>query len=182
MFVIVALVAMVTQHAAAQATIDFYCDTYDAEAKVMMFPTGITVNYDGRTYSLVPVNVLPQGMVYSNGATVSALIPITCQSMRFCIGNTCMDFVATGMTAAPSATVPQYGGYNNSQSGSTGSVVGTKQCSLCHGKGWIAGTSTPTYGSGGTHYCYECGREVYASHSHDRCPSCSGRGTVPTIR
>ena len=26
------------------------------------------------------------------------------------------------------------------------------------------------------------GREVYASHSHDRCPSCSGSGSVPTIR
>lgn len=26
------------------------------------------------------------------------------------------------------------------------------------------------------------GREVYTSHSHDRCPSCSGSGSVPTIR
>ncbi len=52
----------------------------------------------------------------------------------------------------------------------------SKQCSLCKGKGWIAGSKTPVYGTGGSYWCDECGREVNASHSHDRCPSCGGSG------
>ena len=70
----------------------------------------------------------------------------------------------------------------NGNSNNGGSCVGTKTCTLCHGKGWVAGNKTPTYGNGGSYYCAECGREVPASHSHDRCPSCGGKGTVPTIR
>lgn len=54
----------------------------------------------------------------------------------------------------------------------------TKLCSLCKGKGWIAGSKTPVYGTGGIYWCDECGREVYASHSHDRCPSCGGTGST----
>lgn len=71
--------------------------------------------------------------------------------------------------------------FQPSNSGSSGSVVGSKTCSLCNGRGWIAGSKTVTYGSGGTYWCSECLRNVGASHSHDRCPSCGGRGTVPTI-
>lgn len=59
-------------------------------------------------------------------------------------------------------------GYNNNGR--------TNTCTLCHGKGWIAGTSTPVYSANKSYYCTECGREVPASHSHDRCPSCGGRG------
>lgn len=49
-------------------------------------------------------------------------------------------------------------------------------CSLCNGKGWIAGTSTPVYSANKSYYCKECGRDVPASHSHDICPSCNGKG------
>ena len=72
--------------------------------------------------------------------------------------------------------------FQPSNSGSSGSVVGSKTCSLCHGRGWIAGSKTATYGNGGTYWCSECQSNVGASHSHDRCPSCGGRGTVPTIK
>lgn len=51
----------------------------------------------------------------------------------------------------------------------------TETCSLCHGKGWIAGSSTPTYGNTGQKVCPDCGI-VNQSHSHDRCPACSGKG------
>lgn len=182
MFIFIAVVAMFTNHVSAQASIDFYCEAYDTEAKMMMFPTGITVTYNNQIYSMTPVNVLPQGIVYSNYAGANACISMTCQNMRFRIGNDCMDFVARNMTATPSVNTYQYGGYGNSTSGNPGSAVGSKQCSLCHGKGYIAGTSTPTYGNGGSYYCNECNREVPASHSHDRCPSCGGKGTVPAIR
>lgn len=75
------------------------------------------------------------------------------------------------------------GGVNlpSQNAGNSRSVVGRKTCSFCHGRSWIAGSKTPTYGNGGTHWCSECHREVGASHSHDRCPSCVGRGTVPSI-
>lgn len=72
--------------------------------------------------------------------------------------------------------------FQPSNSGGSGSVVGRKTCSLCHGRGWIAGSKTATYGNGGTYWCSECQSNVGASHSHDRCPSCGGRGTVPTIK
>lgn len=53
-----------------------------------------------------------------------------------------------------------------------------KTCSLCHGKGWIRGSSTATYGNTGTHWCSECGEQVNASHSHNKCPSCGGKGYI----
>lgn len=68
--------------------------------------------------------------------------------------------------------------YNNTQGAST--VKST--CSLCGGKGWIAGSSTPTYGNSSTHWCTECARTVGASHSHNRCPSCSGLGYIKKIQ
>ena len=63
----------------------------------------------------------------------------------------------------------------NNSSNKTPSTT-QKTCTLCNGKGWIAGSKTPTYGNSDTHWCNECSRNVNASHSHDRCPSCSGRG------
>lgn len=68
---------------------------------------------------------------------------------------------------------------NQGSSGS--SVIGRKTCSMCNGKGWIQGSKTPTYGNMGTYWCDKCHMEVTMSHSHDRCPSCGGSGTVPTI-
>ena len=60
-------------------------------------------------------------------------------------------------------------------------TVGRKTCSLCHGKGWIAGSKSPKYGNTGTYWCQECGRDVLMSHSHDVCPSCGGKGTTPDL-
>lgn len=74
------------------------------------------------------------------------------------------------------------GGNFNVPSTSPGYNSGArKTCSLCHGKGWIAGSKTPTYGNSSPYWCDECSREVPASHSHDRCPSCGGSGTVPDL-
>lgn len=70
--------------------------------------------------------------------------------------------------------------YNNQMNtGGSGTTTSRKKCSLCHGKGWIAGSKSPTYGNTGTYYCSECQRNVPQSHSHDRCPSCGGKGYVP---
>ena len=67
----------------------------------------------------------------------------------------------------------------NANNCNTPQTVGSKTCSLCNGKGWIPGSKTPKYGNTGTYWCYECGREVTYSHSHDSCPSCGGKRTVP---
>ena len=76
--------------------------------------------------------------------------------------------------------------YNNNapinNGNNSGSSVTQNRCSLCGGKGWIAGSKTPTYGNMGTYWCDECRREVPQSHSHDRCPSCGGKGYTPSIR
>lgn len=72
------------------------------------------------------------------------------------------------------------GGNNNAPFESPNNGQASRErrtCSMCSGRGWIAGTRTPTYGNTETHWCSECRREVPASHSHDRCPSCDGRGT-----
>lgn len=89
----------------------------------------------------------------------------------------------TGATQMLQLKSAMYGGGSgnmnvpyNSNSGSSSSPSTQKTCTLCNGKGWIAGSKTPTYGNSGTHWCSECARNVNASHSHDRCPSCSGRG------
>lgn len=57
----------------------------------------------------------------------------------------------------------------------------TETCSYCNGKGWIVGSSTPTYGNTGTKWCSECQMRVPRSHSHDECPSCRGRGTIKKV-
>ena len=81
-----------------------------------------------------------------------------------------------------SATPPNYmGGGNSGHIGSNSSTY-RQTCSLCGGKGWIAGSKTPTYGNSGTHWCSECGKTVNASHSHDSCPSCGGKGYYNKIK
>ena len=66
--------------------------------------------------------------------------------------------------------------------GNSSSSTVRKACSNCQGKGWIRGSSTSTYGTSGTHWCTDCGEYVNASHSHNRCPSCFGRGYIDKIR
>lgn len=61
------------------------------------------------------------------------------------------------------------------------SIVKTKDCSMCHGKGWIAGTSGVSFSSSHSYYCDECHREVPSSHSHDQCPSCRGKCQITTL-
>lgn len=68
------------------------------------------------------------------------------------------------------------GNGGGSGSSSNGEGKSKSTCSLCKGKGWISGSKTPTYGNTGRHYCDECDEFVNASHSHDQCPSCGGRG------
>ncbi len=68
--------------------------------------------------------------------------------------------------------------YNNSTSSGTTTNRSKHTCSFCNGKGWRAGSKTPTYGSTTRYWCEECDRMVNPSHSHDVCPSCSGRGYI----
>lgn len=69
--------------------------------------------------------------------------------------------------------------YNNNTN--SGSNIVQKKCSLCNGKGWIAGSKSSTYGNTGTYWCSECQRSVNQSHSHDKCPSCSGKGYITGV-
>lgn len=94
------------------------------------------------------------------------------------------SFVRAGYAIANSLG-SQGGGYSSpapSVGGGSQSVVTTSTCSLCKGKGWIQGFKTPTYGNTTRQWCDECRMEVSSSHSHDRCPSCGGKGTIQHIR
>lgn len=69
---------------------------------------------------------------------------------------------------------------NSNEGGS--SVVERKTCSLCKGKGWIAGSKSSTYGLSGKYWCKDCQQNVGYSHSHDSCPSCGGKGYINGIK
>ena len=75
-----------------------------------------------------------------------------------------------------SGTNGSYTPSNNNSSTST--TRGKKVCSFCNGKGWRAGSKSPTYGSTDKRWCDECDRLVNPSHSHDMCPSCMGKGYI----
>lgn len=81
----------------------------------------------------------------------------------------------TAMRGNNTVNTPQSGTNENQ---TPQSIIKQETCSLCHGKGWIAGSKSPTYGNTGTHWCQECGQNVLWSHSHDLCPSCRGKGTI----
>jgi len=58
----------------------------------------------------------------------------------------------------------------------------SKECSLCHGTGWIDSNDTPTFSSNSSEqWCDGCKRMVSASHCHQckQCPSCRGKGISP---
>lgn len=78
------------------------------------------------------------------------------------------------LASPPYALIQSLQNSANNSSTTQPSSSRKKECSLCHGRGWIAGTKAPNYGTG-NYYCRECNREVPASHSHDICPSCGGR-------
>lgn len=94
------------------------------------------------------------------------------------------SYVRNGYAIAKSLGAQGGGSYDTSPSygGTTQGNTVTTTCSLCGGKGWIAGNKTPTYGSTTTRWCDACRQEVAASHSHDQCPSCGGKGTIGKIR
>ncbi len=79
----------------------------------------------------------------------------------------------------------EYGGngatYNGGANNNSGNRIrtGGKTCSYCNGKGWVAGSKGVWYPGSSGYYCSECGRDVNPNHSHDRCPSCNGRGVTP---
>lgn len=79
--------------------------------------------------------------------------------------------------------------YNTNTSNSSGSTNSSpikmnvsrrsKECSLCHGTGWIDSNDTPTFSSNSSEqWCDGCKRMVSASHCHQckECPSCRGKG------
>ena len=72
--------------------------------------------------------------------------------------------------------------FNRGSSNNSSSVTYEQTCSTCKGKGWIPGHSTPTYVVTSKYYSNECGEVVNPSHSHDKCPSCNGRGHYTRIR
>lgn len=73
-------------------------------------------------------------------------------------------------------------GYTNYNSGNTGSSVVQKRCSLCNGTGWMAGNKAPVYADSHSYWCSTCNREVPASHSHERCSACGGKGYTTGLR
>ena len=88
-----------------------------------------------------------------------------------------MKFKILGTGNGANIQIPSAPSYDSEQSSTSRTT-----CSLCKGKGWIKGSKTPTYGSTGTHWCSECSENVNASHSHDSCPSCGGKGYYNKIR
>lgn len=92
-------------------------------------------------------------------------------------------FLQNAYTIAKMYGTQGNGGYSGGAlGGNSGSSTVRNTCSNCHGKGWIRGSSTPTYGTSGTHWCSDCNEYVNASHSHNRCPSCLGRGYIDKIK
>lgn len=94
------------------------------------------------------------------------------------------SFVRAGYAIANSLW-SQGGGYSSpapSFGGGSQNVVTSSTCSLCGGKGWIPGSKGTTYGSSSKYWCDDCRMEVSLSHSHDRCPSCGGKGSIQKIR
>lgn len=76
-------------------------------------------------------------------------------------------------------------GYNSNNSyynDNNGSSVVRKRCSLCNGTGWVAGNKAPVYADSHSYWCNTCNREVPASHSHERCPACGGKGHMTGLR
>ncbi len=169
---------MANELQAQMLTMDYECAETGDTGSLIMTGNGIVFDFGGQKFSMVPSNVVSQGMVYTNMAGSYAVMPFDCQSLILQIGRNSYTFQLKNARAVGSysSTTPP------ANNGAGGSRVTTKQCSLCHGKGWIAGTSTPTYGNSTSYYCSDCGRNVPASHSHDRCPSCNGKGTIQTIR
>ena len=68
----------------------------------------------------------------------------------------------------------------NTESPSTTSTTSrSRTCSVCHGKGWYVhsqymGSAT----AGKKMWCSTCGEEVNYGHSHRRCDTCHGSGTI----
>lgn len=69
-----------------------------------------------------------------------------------------------------------------SESKSNNSTTVKTTCTGCDGRGWVPGSSTPTYGNTGTYKCNECNKVVTHSHSHDKCYSCDSKGYINRIR
>lgn len=100
-----------------------------------------------------------------------------------------MSNTAASIASLNAHTHGQNGSYGNvvtntnqSSSGASPSRTKKRTCSMCHGRGWIAGTSGVSFDSSTSYYCKECGREVPSSHTHDTCPSCRGEKEIITIR
>ena len=93
--------------------------------------------------------------------------------------------LATSTSGAAPAYSTSNSGFVSDRSSTSGSSgrnkPKTKECSMCHGKGWIAGTGTASFDSSSSYYCDECHRDVPSSHSHDLCPSCRGNKEVTTL-
>lgn len=137
-----------------------------------------TAGFDIESFSCISSDPLVFGSVSTDDKTIKIGADFKSAILCFPDGSSIYYRLAN----PPYALIQYFQNNANTNTNSGGSRVGKQRCSLCHGKGWIAGTSTPTYGNSSSYYCSECGRNVSASHSHDRCPSCGGTGTTQTIR
>lgn len=154
--------------------------TIGTYASLSFVENGISLNVMGSVLNFELKDSDKDVFLYQNpGEKNTLLISKTNYSMILYLEGAPMLYI---FDLSSSATPPNYMENGNSNHPRSNSSTYQQTCSLCKGKGWIAGSKTPTYGNSGTHWCSECSKTVNASHSHDSCPSCGGKGYYYKIK
>lgn len=137
----------------------------------LVYPTYYLLSFrcEGELFTFrIPLNNFPKSLIAETDN-----IKFDPNTMTFYCGNTKTLFKVLGSAGNNQTPLTP----NNSSLQSPQHQTSKQTCTMCYGKGWIRGSRTPTYGQSGTRWCNDCG-EVPVSHSHDRCPSCNGKGYI----
>lgn len=136
----------------------------------------------GKAFSLLSGNFTGIGN-YNEGLKMTEYMGVSIKRASECLvlsANAGNDNALSILKSVSSSQTPSFPALPNYDT--PPSSVTQQTCSMCGGKGWVAGFKTPTYGNMSRYWCNDCHEEVGASHSHDECPSCRGTGQTPTIR